>query len=137
VRINPARIDTRTTARLEPGDFVEAQRRGGTIRQVARAEYDADRRALAVWVAPTFVPRNAFFARVIGPENAAIITGAHAGTITITGTGAGGEATAVAAIGDLIAIARDRAAIVPAPVLVEPKFISGGPHHDTIIAEAV
>src|SRR5262249_11856114 len=132
-----ARIETRTTARLEPSDFVEAGRRGGTIRQIARAEYDAGRGALATWVAPTFVPRTSLFARVTGPENAAIIVGAHAGTITITGTGAGGEATAVAAIGDLVAIARDRAAIVPAPVLVEPTFVSGGPHHDTIIAEAV
>ncbi len=137
VRVIPSRIETRTTARLAPADFVEAVRRDGTIRQIARAEYDAGRRALAAWVAPTFVPRTSLLARVTGPENAAIITGAHAGRITITGTGAGGEATAVAALGDVIAIARDRAAIVPAPVLVEPTFVSGGPHHDTIIAEAV
>ena len=41
------------------------------------------------------------------------------------GPGAGGDATAAAAIGDLVAIARDRAAIVPAPVLVSPKQIAG------------
>jgi homoserine dehydrogenase len=137
VRISPARIDTRSSARVQPEDFAAARQRGGTIRQVAHAEYDRVRGSLAAWVAPTFVARTSLFARLTGPENAAVIAGAHAGEITITGVGAGGDATAVAAIGDLVAIARDRAAIVPAPVLVEPKFISGGPHHDIIIAEAV
>jgi hypothetical protein len=53
----------------------------------------------------------------------------------MTGTGAGGDATAVAAIGDLVAIARDRAAIVPAPVLTEPRHIQGLTDHK--LAEAV
>jgi len=70
-----------------------------------------------------------------GPENVAIITGEFAGEITLTGAGAGGDATAVAALGDLIAIARDRAAIVPAPVLTEPETIQGLPDHK--LAEAV
>jgi homoserine dehydrogenase len=65
------------------------------------------------------------FARAIGPQNAAVITGAYAGEITLTGAGAGGDATAVAALGDLIAIARDRAAIVPAPVLRDPASVRG------------
>ena len=50
-------------------------------------------------------------------QNAAVITCEHAGEIGIFGTGAGGDATAVAILGDLAAIARDRAAIVPAPKL--------------------
>ena len=41
----------------------------------------------------------------------------------------------MAAIGDLIAIARDRAAIVPAPVLREPAEIRGLSDHK--LAEAV
>jgi hypothetical protein len=53
----------------------------------------------------------------------------------LTGQGAGGDATAVAALGDLIAIARDRAAIVPAPVLKEPAEIRG--LTDNKLAEAV
>ena len=48
---------------------------------------------------------------------------------------AGGEATAVAAIGDLIPIARDHAAIVPAPPVTEPKRIRGLVDHK--LAEAV
>jgi homoserine dehydrogenase len=82
-----------------------------------------------------FVPASAFFARTLGPQNAAIITSKYAGDITITGPGAGGDATAVAAIGDLIAIARDRAAIVPAPHLSEPDVVRGLTDHK--LAEAV
>jgi homoserine dehydrogenase len=75
------------------------------------------------------------FARASGPQNAAVITGVHAGEITLIGQGAGGDATAVAALGDLIAIARDRAAIVPAPILREPAEVRG--LTDQKLAEAV
>jgi homoserine dehydrogenase len=125
VRVAPADIETRGAADLIPEDFVKARARGGSIRQIARAEYAYDRGVLVAWVAPTFVPSTSVFARATGPQNAAVITGAHAGEITLTGIGAGGEASAVAAIGDLIAIARDRAAIVPAPVLKDPDEIRG------------
>jgi hypothetical protein len=53
----------------------------------------------------------------------------------MTGPGAGGDATAVAALADLVAIARDRAAIVPAPVLTEPDVVKG--LTDQKLAEAV
>jgi homoserine dehydrogenase len=135
LRVVPADIDTRSAAALRPDDFRSARERGGTIRQIARAEYQRERATLVAWVAPTFVPSHSVFARAVGPQNAAVITGAHAGDITLTATGAGGEATAVAAIGDLITIARDRAAIVPAPMLREPAEIRG--LTDRKLAEAV
>jgi homoserine dehydrogenase len=109
--------------------------RGGTVRQIAHAAYDRQRSILTAWVAPIFVAQSSLFAQMSGPQNAAVITCAHAGDITITGRGAGGEAPAVAIISDLIAIARDRAAIVPAPVLVEPREIKGLSEHS--FAEAV
>jgi len=71
------------------------------------------------------VPRSSVFGRTNGAQNAAIITGEHAGDIGVFGAGAGGAATAVAAIGDLLTIARDRAAIVPAPALAAPSVIVG------------
>jgi homoserine dehydrogenase len=135
LRVPPAQIDTRSTARLGADDFREAGRQNGTIRQLAHAEFQRDRSTLVAWVAPTLVPRGSFFARVTGPENAAILSGTFAGEITLTGIGAGGDATAVALIGDLIAVARDRAAIVPAPVLTEPAIIKG--LSDQKLAEAV
>ena len=125
LRVDPARIETRSIAQLQPADVQQVRRRGGAIRQLAFAEYDRRRSALTAWVAPAIVPRSSIFARTCGPQNAAVITGEHAGDIGVFGAGAGGAATAVAAIGDLLAIARDRAAIVPAPVLSAPSIIRG------------
>ena len=68
-------------------------------------------------MAPVEVDGTSIFARTNGPQNAALITGAHSGETGIFGAGAGGDATAVAVLGDIAAIARDRAAIVPPPVL--------------------
>lgn len=135
LRVLPGQIELRTAARLDPGAFEGARLRGGTIRQIAHAEYLRDRSTLVAWVAPAFVPLTSLFARATGPQNAAIISGVYGGDITLTGSGAGGEATAVAAVGDLVVIARDRAAIVPAPVLVEPAEIRGLSDHK--LAEAV
>ena len=56
-------------------------------------------------------------------------------TDTVDDLLAGGEATAVAAIGDLVPVARDRAAIVPASPATAPKRIKGLVDHK--LAEAV
>jgi homoserine dehydrogenase len=125
LRVDPARIETRSIAQLQPSDLDAAHRRGCTIRQLAYAEFDRARELLTAWVAPAFVPRSSIFARTCGAQNAAVITGEHAGDIGVFGAGAGGAATAVAAIGDLLTIARDRAAIVPAPALAAPALIRG------------
>src|SRR5947207_6842959 len=125
LRVDPARIDTRSIAHLQPADLQRVRSRGGAIRQLAFAEYDRARSALTAWVAPAIVPRGSIFASTRGPQNAAVITGEHAGDIGVFGVGAGGAATAVAAIGDLLTIARDRAAIVRAPILKEASVITG------------
>jgi homoserine dehydrogenase len=117
LRVDPAQIATRSCAAIGTDDFARARTHGGTIRQLAHAEFDRTTSTLTAWVAPTVVSRGSMFARTTGAQNAALITGAHAGETGIFGAGAGGDATAVAILSDLIAIARDRAAIVPAPVL--------------------
>ena len=68
-------------------------------------------------VSGTKVASSSLFGRTVGAQNAAIVTGEHCGEIGIFGAGAGGEPTAVAILSDIAAIARDRAAIVPPPVL--------------------
>jgi homoserine dehydrogenase len=135
VHVSPDAIDRRSMAGIGVEAFRKAQLRGGTIRQIAHAAFDRQRSSLTAWVAPTFVPAASLFARLTGPGNAAVIRCAHAGEVTLTGQGAGGDALAVAIISDLVAIARDRAAIVPAPALVEPHEIKGLSDHT--IAEAV
>jgi homoserine dehydrogenase len=117
LRVDPATIATRSTAAITAADFEIAARAGCTLRQLAHAEFDHDTSTLNAWVAPVAVPCASIFARTTGPQNAAIITGAHAGEIGIFGAGAGGDATAVAILSDLAAIAKDRAAIVPPPRL--------------------
>jgi homoserine dehydrogenase len=125
LRVDPTEITTRSLAAIGPSNLEQARRRGATIRQLACAEYDAGRSALTAWVAPAMVRGDSIFARTVGSQNAAVMTSAHAGDLGIFGAGAGGEATAVAVIADLLAIARDRAAIVPAPTLHIPASITG------------
>jgi len=117
LRVDPSQIETRSSASVAAADFVRARLRGATIRQIAAAEYDYQTSTLTAWVAPVEVDASSIFARTTGPQNAALITGAHSGEIGIFGAGAGGDATAVAVLGDIAAIARDKAAVVPAPVL--------------------
>ena len=125
LRVDPDRIETRTSAGITVQDFDDAALCGGTIRQVAYAAYEPAASVLTAWVAPSVVPRGSLFAQTTGPQNAAVITGTFAGEISLSGAGAGGGATAVAVISDLLAIARDRAAIVPAATLSRPDTIIG------------
>ena len=117
LRVEPAQIDVQSTANITALDLARARAAGGTIRQIAHADYDYATSTLTAWVAPVTVPLDSIFAGTTGPRNAALVTAEHSGETVIAGTGAGGNATAVAIISDINAIARDRAAIVPAPVL--------------------
>src|SRR5262249_49875044 len=90
LRVEPARIETRSIAGLPPAAFVEAQQRDATIRQLAYAEYDRMRAALTAWVAPAIVPRGALFGRADGPQNAAGGTGGGGGGVGGGGWGGGG-----------------------------------------------
>jgi len=135
LRVKPAAIETRTTGQISNSDLGDARQRGLAIRQIAHADYDRASGLLTAWVAPTRVSRTSPFGRAEGPENVAVVRCAHAGDVGISGTGAGGDAAAVAILSDLITIARDRAAIVPAPVLVEPQQING--YSEQKLAEAV
>ena len=119
LRVNPSQIDTQSSASVTQADFVQARQRGSTIRQIARADYDHRTSTLTAWVAPVEVAASSIFARTVGAQNAALTTGAHSGETGIFGAGAGGDATAVAVLSDIVAIARDKAAVVPAPNLTE------------------
>jgi homoserine dehydrogenase len=141
LRVDPREIARRSGEWIEPDDFDRARRRGGTIRQLACAAFDARRRALTAWVAPVVVPRESLFGRTTGAQNAALVTGERSGEIGMFGAGAGGDATAVAVVSDLVAIARDPAAIVPPPGLttsftVDPAEFAFVPS-DAAVAEAV
>ncbi len=125
VRVDPARITTRSIAGLTANDVRRARRHDATIRQIAFAAYNRRRSTLRAWVAPALVPLDSIFARTTGPQNAALLTGRYSGQIGIFGTGAGGDATAVAIVADLLAIARDPSAVTRPPRLTVPDLING------------
>ncbi len=135
LRVDPARIPLRSTSAISAADLAAARRRGAAIRQIAHAAYDRETSTLTAWVAPIEVPRDSIFGRTTGAQNAAVITGEHSGETGIFGAGAGGGATAVAIISDIAAIARDKAAIVPAPVLAVPHAVRGSTTLNAELAE--
>ncbi|HZR25551.1 MAG TPA: homoserine dehydrogenase [Vicinamibacterales bacterium] len=115
VVVDPRDIERQSCAAIGASDFEQAAREGHTIRQIAAASFDYRSQVLTAAVTPKAVPRASIFGRTSGPANAALIVGEHSGETGIFGIGAGGDATAVAIISDLVAIARDRAAVIPAP----------------------
>jgi len=117
LHVDPVQIDVRSSAGVTSRDLARAHAAGATVRQLAHAAFDRSTSTLTACVAPATVPAGSIFATTVGPRNAAIITGEHSGETVLCGTGAGGDATAVAVLSDLAAIASDRAAIVPAPML--------------------
>ena len=128
VRVDASSIATRTASAITPVDLDEARGEGNTIRQIAHATYEIANGTLTARVAPVAVPISSVFGGTHGANNAAVITGRYSGDTTIAGAGAGGDATAVAIVSDLAAIARDRAAIVPAPVWTRPSRVVGFDH---------
>ena len=99
-------IPTRSISMLEPIDFEYAKLLDCTIRQISRAEKTPDR--LLASVEPTLVRRSSPLASVEGPQNLVMSTGKFGGETIFAGHGAGGNATAVAVVSDLISIVRLR-----------------------------
>jgi homoserine dehydrogenase len=86
-------------------DCEYAARLGCTIRQVSLA----DRRDVAevdASVGPALVPFESPLARVQDADNLVLVRGQYGGDVTLSGRGAGGDATAVAVVSDLLALAR-------------------------------
>jgi homoserine dehydrogenase len=106
VTVNHCDIPARSISMLEPIDFEYAQLLDCTIRQISRAEKTRDR--LLASVEPTLVDRASPLASVEGPQNLVMSTGKFGGETIFAGHGAGGNATAVAVVSDLISIVRLR-----------------------------
>jgi homoserine dehydrogenase len=105
--IKLADIPRRTIRPISAADFRYARKLGCTIRQIAIVEVKGD----GFWasVAPALVPRGSIFGLNMGANNVVTIGGKYGGESTFSGAGAGGPATAVAVVSDLLALtARDR-----------------------------
>lgn len=113
--VPPSQIACRSIAGITPADFTDAAAQGTTIRQVARAVREGGGRVEAS-VGPEHIPADSPLARARGPENVVIVTGERGGDTVYAGRGAGGAATAVAVLSDLLSIAaaRGQASVAPA-----------------------
>ncbi|HEX7893603.1 MAG TPA: homoserine dehydrogenase, partial [Terriglobales bacterium] len=106
VSVTHSDVTARSISVLEPIDFEYAKLLDCTIRQISRAEKTSDR--LLASVEPTLVRRSSPLASVEGPQNLVMSTGKFGGETIFAGHGAGGNATAVAVVSDLISIVRLR-----------------------------
>lgn len=89
---------------LTLADVDAARSRSATIRYLATADFGD--KATKARVAPEEVALDSLEGRATGPTNVVRYETDLAGTLTFSGPGAGGEATASAILGDVIAIAR-------------------------------
>jgi homoserine dehydrogenase len=126
--LDPEQVPTQTIAEIDAIDFAYAKELGCTIRQVSKAQaLSGD--AMYARVAPMLVPLDSPMAWSKGTQNMVVSTGRFGGDVVFSGHGAGGEATAVAVVSDLVAVAQgSRAVRLP----VTPKTVTGdsvAPHY--------
>jgi homoserine dehydrogenase len=96
---------SRTSLRgVTPDDVKAARGNGRTIRYLATADFGE--KATKARVGPEEVPLDSLEGGASGPTNVIRLETDIAGTLVFSGPGAGGEATASAILGDVIAIAR-------------------------------
>ena len=88
---------------VDPVDFEYARELGCTIRQIGHAELEGGRCFAAV--EPMLVPASSPLARAQGCENVVLTQGKFGGSTAFSGPGAGGDATAVAVVSDLVTLA--------------------------------
>ena len=108
--VPPSGIRAGSIRGIDAGDIAAAASVGRVIRQVAwagRAGPETDR--LAAGVTAALVRRDSWLGRARGPENVVLVQGERSGTTVFAGQGAGGDATAVAVVSDLLALAGGRA----------------------------
>jgi homoserine dehydrogenase len=107
---------------ISSADFRYARRLGCTIRQISQMhEHEGHFCAL---VGPALVPSGSPFGRNLGANNVVTIYGRYGGESAFSGAGAGGPATAVAVVSDLLALTQrsgpDAEAWQPAPLGAPP-----------------
>ncbi len=106
-------------SRLSQEDITAAREAGFVVKLLAVAEIvpaaGGGEAGIVVRVHPAMVPRSHPLASVRDAYNAVFVEAEAAGQVMFYGRGAGGEPTASAILGDLVAVARNRLAGRPGP----------------------
>jgi homoserine dehydrogenase len=97
-----ADIPRRSIRPISAADFRYARALGCTIRQIAMVE--ALGNGFHAFVGPALVQRGSAFGLNMGANNVVAICGQYGGESSFSGAGAGGPATAVAVVSDLLAL---------------------------------
>jgi len=97
-------IATRSIRSIEAVDFEYARELGCTIRQIARASAEDNGQVFAA-VRPALVPLVSNFGRNEGSQNLVTVRGVFGGETSFSGSGAGGNPTAVAVVSDVLSVA--------------------------------
>lgn len=108
-------VPAQTISLVSAVDFAYARELGCTIRQVSRAQMDAEAVSadpsglplVRARVGPMLVPRTSPIAWSHGTQNMVVTSGRFGGDVVLSGHGAGGHATAVAVMSDVLAVAGD------------------------------
>src|SRR5262245_4239990 len=95
-------VPKRSIRPISAADFRYATRLGCTIRQVSRVQ--AAQGGFSGFVGPVLVPQGSSFGRNEGANNVVCVYGRYGGESSFSGAGAGGPATAVAVVSDLLAL---------------------------------
>jgi homoserine dehydrogenase len=95
-------VPRRSIRPLSSADFRYATRLGCTIRQVSRVQ--STEGGFHGFVGPALVPQGSSFGRNQGANNVVTVYGRYGGESSFSGAGAGGPATAVAVVSDLLAL---------------------------------
>jgi homoserine dehydrogenase len=92
---------------------------------------DADGDSVAVRVHPAMIPTTHPLAAVSGAFNAVFVEAEAAGQLMFYGQGAGGEPTASAVLGDLVAVARNRLTGASGPAVTGYAGLAARPIAET------
>ncbi|QHN04266.1 homoserine dehydrogenase [Granulicella sp. WH15] len=131
--LNPDEVSTQTIASVDAVDFAYAKELNCTIRQVSRVEVDGN--GVHARVGPMLVPRISPLAWSHGTQNMVVVKGRFNGDVVFSGHGAGGDATAVAVISDLLAVSQGCTNV---KLPVTPKKVNGdlvAPHYLRFIVD--
>jgi homoserine dehydrogenase len=131
--LDPEQVATQSIAAVDAVDFAYAKELGCTIRQVSRTQAEGE--GMYARVAPMLVPQASPIAWSHGTQNMVVSTGRYGGDVVFSGHGAGGDATAVAVLSDLLAVSQD-ARSVSFPAI--PRQVTGdsvAPHYLRFIVD--